>query len=245
MTRPLPTDFLDVCARLGNGYAVMRHYKCGQATFARWQKQAGHTFRKPPKPVPDDFAEVAATQHTYAMARHYGVSNKMILRWLREAGLEAAEYVPPKKISVERTKAAKMANIKPVPDDFLSKVKGMTATDLVRHYKVSRPVVKRWCRETGTAPKAYDKSRAARMQRRRELSVVHVASGIRATKLRDDVRNMDIYDIAADKLRRICPVHRCNERGGYDPKGRFWRVGWNVISPDELLMRADKMEKAA
>jgi hypothetical protein len=41
-------------------------------------------------------------------------------------------------------------------------------------------------------------------------------------------------------LRRICAVYRCTETGRADPKGKFWRFGNAVLTPDELIARAER-----
>lgn len=46
--------------------------------------------------------------------------------------------------------------------------------------------------------------------------------------------------MAADFLRRFCPVSRCDAAGKYDPRGRYWRIGDAVLAEADIIARATR-----
>lgn len=48
-----------------------------------------------------------------------------------------------------------------------------------------------------------------------------------------------VADMAAQHLRRIAPVFRCDADGAANPKGKCWRYGNTVLTEAELLARAE------
>ena len=62
--------------------------------------------------------------------------------------------------------------------------------------------------------------------------------------IRDKPRS--IWDDAADVLRaERWAVYRCDEKGKADLKGRYWRAGNVILSPDDLLAKADRYRRRA
>lgn len=172
-------------------------------------------------PIPDNFAERAKELDRRNLRAFYGVSRHTIDRWIVSTGVQPYK--------------APVYNRRPIPDDFRAAAQVMHKTKLIEHYKTSDDVMSRWIRESGIRPANYvpRPMLLARMGHAHKVSV-------------NTVRHTSIYDEAADALRRErFPVNRCNDRGGYDPEGRFWRVGWSTVTPDELLTRAAKYQRRA
>ncbi|MGN6290413.1 MAG: hypothetical protein ACTHNA_14255 [Sphingopyxis terrae] len=48
-----------------------------------------------------------------------------------------------------------------------------------------------------------------------------------------------VADMAAQHLRRIAPVFRCDADGAANPKGKCWRYGNTVLTEAELMARAE------
>lgn len=171
------------------------------------------------RPIPDDLAIVGPTMTRDELAAHYSVGKTLLKEWLRCKGVQS------KKVTFQR----------PVPDDFAANVRVMHASALARHYSTGFDVIARWCGELGVQPQPAPKSTYARPTLAR-MGKVHPAIG----------RTVHTpYDDAAYVLRKFFAVNRCNDRGGYDPKGKFWRVGVNICTPDELLSRAERYRERA
>lgn len=173
------------------------------------------------RPAPDDLLEIRATlRGTDKMARHYRASSRTVQRWLREAGDAPLRSLPPP------------ANRRPCPDDFAAQVGGKTVNGLVDHYRTSRDCVERWLAETGLKPLP----KAARVNLTPTLGRgVNIAA----------IRTWTIYDDAAAAIQRHMPVYRCTKTGRADLDGTLWRVGNVICTPDELLARAARYERAA
>lgn len=174
---------------------------------------------KGPAPVPADFAEQCKVLTKTQLEAHYKRTDKTIRRWLEKTGLTAAK--PPKCIPPDRTRA--------VPDDWAEMAPRYTRNQLIQHYRTSDQVVARWERESG-------------IKARRPVTGMRMPRGARLTV---QARPSSIFDDAADVLRRFGAVYRCNEKGGADQKGKWWRVGWSVLTGDELLERAERKRSAA
>lgn len=228
--RPIPADFTEVALKLGRSTTrIQGHYSAGQATVARWMAEAGiPSIGCSLRPVPDDFARVAPTMFQSKLAKHYKTSEKAVKRWIKETGI-----APMKAVNVTKFKAL------PVPDGFAELAPTMFNAELARHYGASYKTIRRWLTEAGVEAKHYKlrphkSSKGARTVANilpRQIVKTHVKS---------------IYDEAADALRRErFPVNRCDDRGRFDPKGDFWRVGWSVLTADELLQRAARYRSAA
>ena len=48
-----------------------------------------------------------------------------------------------------------------------------------------------------------------------------------------------------EPVRMMATPVRCNDKGGYDPKGKMWRVGWSILTGAELLERAERTKARA
>lgn len=172
------------------------------------------------RPCPEDFAKKAPTMSIERLVKHYRTSRIAVRRWLAETGAPC--------LSVNN-----VSNIeRPVPDDFAQVAPTMTFTALRRHYQTGEAVVRRWIKQSGVSAKRH----VPRWNGGYKLPHGHFV----------EMRNYSAFDEAADILRRErFPVNRCDERGRYEQAGDFWRVGWSVLTPDELLERADRYRRRA
>lgn len=173
-------------------------------------------------PVPPDFAETAARLVSRkALTRHYGKGKETIIAWMDAVGL-------PQQVRKER---------RPCPDDFAALAPTMTKAEIGRHFKADNVMVNRWLAETRTEAIPADQSdilRRAWQHRRPAYRVTpDVSRHTPALAGREEA--------AAQHLRRFYPqVCHCNERGGADPKGKFWRCGNAVVDGAELVERAER-----
>lgn len=175
----------------------------------------------PKKPMPDDFAQVVLTMPRHDLARHYGTSYRAVQRWIAEAG-----------VNVSFRQGVPASNRRPVPDDWEQNAPTMAKFALMKLYRTSDTVIDRWAAETGVAPKPYKPTNPlSRMGQHHRVKI--------ATQ---SPRSM--AEMAADDLRRErFTIHRCNERGRFDLKGKYWRLGFSIITDDELLVRAAKYRR--
>lgn len=169
--------------------------------------------------MPADFPDVCMTMKRFELQKHYGCSSRILMRWFEELGMRYARRGP---------------GPRPAPHDFAERAPTMTRKALRRHYRTSDELIVRWLEEAGIQPvtRAKPKPAAIRPPRRTYVAVSD--------------RVITIFDEAADVLRRErFAVYRSNERGGADQAGEFWRVGNSVLTPDELLMKADRYRRRA
>lgn len=170
------------------------------------------------RPVPADFVAVSERCTSRdAVAEHYRVSATLVARWEADAG-----YRRPSHRAV------------PIPADFAAVAPTMTKAHLVRHYRVSETTVCKWIAACGAAPMTM-------AQWRRALAGV----GGCDMAANDQFRARECHEIAANVLRRYAAVFRCDARGKACPGGGYYRVGNAIITPDELLARAERKRVAA
>lgn len=233
--RPMPDDFREVAARLKYVKYIAKHYTSGQATVERWFREAGI---KPGKrqvhELPADFAERAKTMHGFALSQHYGVAPKVVRRWADEAGvtLIKGRVIPP-------------AKRRECPADFAQMAAVLTYTGLCNHYNTGRSAVDRWVSETGATPLVFVRKPAeAKPKAGKPSRGLYHAIGI-SSNIAAAAKPYTAHDRAADMIRPYVAVYRCDERGKQNDKGKFWRVGMVVVTPDELLARAARYERKA
>ena len=180
--------------------------------------------RKPLRAIPSDFAEKAKTMCRNQLVKHYRTSDKAVGRWADECG------VHPLKVMM-----------RPAPDDWEQLCAKHTAAELRRLLKADIKVIKRWISETDIEPVPFDLKSIIPPSRKpntlKQMGTPHKAI------IRDKPRS--IWDDAADVLRHYGPVYRCDENGKADQKGRYWRAGMAILTPDDLLSRADRYRRRA
>lgn len=184
---------------------------------------------KPSKPVPADFAEIAPHRTRHQLCVRYQAQYLAVDRWLAETSLEPLK---------DDRRAA--------PPEFAELAPRYTAHRLGVMLKACHKTVRRWAQELGIEihsnpiprePKPR-KPRAPRV-RERKAPVLRQKYWRGAPKSFDH-RNVDmsVEGRAADYLRHIAPVYRCDERGRFLATGKFWRTGNVLMTTDELIDRA-------
>ena len=224
ITRPVPADFAQV-APLLYPTQLAAHYSAGFSTVMRWCSETGIVPKKSVtgsalcRPVPDDFAALAPTMIKSELRRHYGTSGEIINRWLSETGVSAKQPGPP-------------INKMPVPDDFAEQCARHYTAELVRHYGCSLETINRWAKESGCKPRKF-------------RNITNIDRMGNPPRVRIPLqRTWTEEDIAADELRRFGPVYRCDDKGRADQKGGFWRIGFGVLTGEELIARAARKRAA-
>lgn len=121
-------------------------------------------------------------------------------------------------------------NAKPLPDDFRQIAPTMTKRELQLHYRVHwSGTIDRWLAEAGVQARKF-------IPRANRLSLMGRPKAAMELK-----RQKTDYEIAADVLRRErFPVNRCNEDGSYNLNGKYWRVGRNIYTPEEMIQKAKR-----
>lgn len=224
--RPMPADFADN-AWLGMRELKVKYRSCFR-TIARWRAELGGSDpRDPLANPPADFAAMAAKSNKTMLKQHYGVGDDRLRTWLRVSGIPAA--------SPQFTKRRQ------APDDLAELARTMTVTQIANHYRCYWGTAKRWLEEAGIEAGAASQPVPAK-----GASGGFVFRGHAAVRQARDMRMYSVHDQAADVLRRErFVVFRCDERGRADQKGAHWRIGNTLLTPDELLARADKYRRKA
>lgn len=170
---------------------------------------------KVPDPIPEDFAEFAVGKPLINLARHYGKCRRTVQRW--RAQLEMPERVgrgapPPSR---------------PLPDDFATVAVGKTVAELSKHYVAGHRTVERWLSQAGVA-----RTVTKRTNGPNPMGVL--------TLVQRDHRDYTQAGQAADYLRRLSPLTRCDPAGRYDANGTCWRRGSTVLTAGDVIARAER-----
>ena len=223
ITRPVPADFATV-APLLYPTQLAAHYSAGFSTVMRWCSETGVKAKQSltgshlHRPCPADFAAVCPTMLKFQLRRHYQTSGEAINRWIAETGATPKQPQPTNRL--------------PVPDDFAEQCARHYTAELVRHYGVSLETVNRWAKEAGCKPRKF-------------RNVTNIDRMGNPPRVRIPLqRTWTEEDIAADELRRFGPVYRCDDKGRADQKGGFWRIGFGVLTGEELIARAARKRAA-
>jgi hypothetical protein len=190
------------------------------------------------RPRPDDFEQMAAHKTVDALHLHYKTGRRQVRRWLAEVNMKAA---PPS--------AAGGRMPIPAPDDFAEIAPTMSQTSLSIYYGVDHKVIRRWVKETGVSsqpsrlgPRLGQPRMPAAPKPKVKAANWRFAGGNKPVAVSSTSKTM--LDLAADTLRRErFTVYRCDERGRFDLKGKYWRIGFSVLTGDELLERAAKYQR--
>lgn len=222
--RPRPDDFADN-AWLSQK-VLTQMYAAGQQTISRWRAELGEDDpRLACQMPPDDLAERMNGSSKAALCRHYGVGVDRMNSWLKTL-VTGPAYL--------QTRPRR-----PIPDDFAEVGPTLTISEMKRAYTADYDTVKRWCNERDVVPATYDYTKTPPPR-------TFTFRGHAQTLRHADLRTITMYDEAADILRRErFIVFRCDARGRANPKGDFWRSGNTLLTPDELLQRAQKYRKVA
>lgn len=175
----------------------------------------------PTLPAPADFADHYQDRIEDIRLR-YRVTTATIHRWLSECGLTRASLV-------------KGPADKPAPEGYADFAAVETVRALMERYGVSRHVIRRWDAEVGRTRARFEQVRVS--AKAKGTASIHKIGNTR-TPFEQAHRDHSQAGQAADYLRRLGPVVRCDADGAYDPRGDFYRRGSTVLTPDELVDRA-------
>ena len=223
--RDMPHDFHKVMELLnGKRAAIREYYKCGKHALERWLAEGGYSraenlYRQ--RPVPEDYIQMAAKMHRNQIMLHYDADERMVGRWARKTGV--------KPVPFNRPGADAKADV--IPADFADNCAKMTQSGLRQHYHTDK--VKEWIKRTGIKPLTAGEYVKMQNAKRKERERIRVSNKV---KVRIDV----VHEVAAKTLARYAPTYRCNERGKVDVVGAFFRHGMTVLTPDELLAKAER-----
>jgi hypothetical protein len=220
---PAPDDF----AKVAPGRSIkqlQRHYAAGYKTVLRWMIKSGIKPIRTCRTIPTDLAKSAKTMTGSELARHYDIPEKVMRGMLKRAGIEAAVYAGHQK--------------QPVPDDLAARCAEMTKAELVKHYGVGNWIVNRWLIEARLTARKHIPSTVYN----RPLTRYVRTPGYR--NLASVKRDTSAEDLAADILRRVGPVYRCDEKGLAAERGTLWRFGNIILTGDQLLERAERRRVA-
>lgn len=223
-TLPMPADFPAKMLELKLA-ELAKHYGRDYAVVLRWADEAGRpkmSTAHPERPVPDDFAEHAATETNEQLIQRYRCGRKVLFRWRRETGIKAAP----------RGKGGTAPL--PIPDGFALSAPVHTLKDLRINYGRSAATILKWCAQLGVSP------RRAAPTRQRTTSRGVMASTKMFNPTAPAIRRDDsLAGRAADYLRRFGSVYRCDAQGNQLSDGFFWcRGGRFVLTDDEIIERA-------
>ena len=216
-------------AKTMTGAQLARHYGIGHQAISRHLKRAGLTAQRhaPVTNIEDmpDIMEKAKVLHLAALARHYGLTAKKMAYRVKVLGIKPAP------------KPAQFGTTKSVADDkyadLAERAKEMHARALARHYGVTAPTITKTLRKRGIVAAPPPKY-IPRPNAKRTLPYKFIP---RATPF-TDTRIKTHADLAAEFLQRECAVYHCDEDGRANPKGKFYRRGRAVLTPDEVIARA-------
>ena len=228
-----PDGFADKARELDINVERLRiHYQAGQATIYRWLSEVGmsKTRAMADKP-PVDLAERVKVMKRDDLADHYGVGVRLVAKWTKLIGVKF-----------------KQATARPVPLDFTDNARVQTVWGLRKIYGCGEKTIDRWLAETGVKAQKYIpippiSARRATRQKVKRNRVTTARMG-KVQPVFHGKQSASNYDIAADTLRRErWIVYRCNDKGLAAEKGKFWRCGTLVLTPDELLAKAARYER--
>lgn len=240
-----PADFAEQAHRPTSELA--RHYGVHPATVRTFRRRLGLPQFQPnhlPKPLmqmPDDFHEIAPTLGCHKLARHYRVADKTARRWLYESGLNRPFH-------------------KVIPEDFEGVAPTLTVPEAQARWGMSFQTIYRWEKVKGIKCKRIAgqaemirkaKVRAANPPKAaKEKPVDFVRADppprkvhkARATGLRDHgpLRDMTRAGQAADFLRKLDAVRRCDAKGAFSLTGEHWHFRGRLYDAAGIIERAER-----
>ena len=227
--RPLPADFAEQRERLKTQERLMKHYRSSYEIVGRWIREADPDYTPYNRSVitPEAFREAAKTMTRKELIAYFRIGEHRFASLVRSTG---AKPVPHQRGG---------KHFKSAPDGFAEAASTKTIRELALQFRAGRTAVRRWIAELGVTP--------AKRDYVKQVKAPAKAIGANAIyRSLATTRTTTIYDDAADMLRRErWIVFRATENGKADPQGQWWRVGNVVVTPDELIQRAEKYRRRA
>ena len=208
---------------------LARHYGIGHQAISRHLQRAGLTAQRhtPAADISEtpNILEMAKVLHLAALARHYGMTPKKMAYRVKVLGIRPAPK-PAQKGSTKAVADEKYA-------DLAERAKEMHMSALARHYSVTAATMTKTLRKRGIVP-AVAPRYIPRPSAKRAATYKFIPHATPFT----DRRVKSSADLAAEFLQRECAVYHCDDIGRPDPKGKFYRRGRAVLTPDEVIARA-------
>lgn len=173
------------------------------------------------RPIPDDYAAHAAVETTRELGLRYNVASSTMARWNREIG------------------RAPMMGGRPalsIPDDYAERARMTPQRALAEHYGVGRGTVQEWHKRAGVSRER----KAAEPKPKAPKALIAPAKLVTHHKVMkvEVYRDFSVAGQAADFLRRLGPLWRCDADGRQTVRGRYWRRGSAVLTDAEIIARA-------
>ena len=208
---------------------LARYYGVGHQAISRHLQRAGLTAQRhtPAADISEtpNILEMAKVLHLAALARHYGMTPKKMAYRVKVLGIRPA----PKPAQLGSTKAV----VDEKYADLAERAKEMHVSALARHYGVTAPTMTKTLRKRGIVaakpPKYIPRPNAKRAA---PYKLIPHATPFTNRRVKSSA------DLAAEFLQRECAVYHCDDIGRPDPKGKFYRRGRAVLTPDEVIARA-------
>lgn len=192
-------------------------------------------FNPPLRAAPADFAAIAPTLTINGAVLFWRTGADTVKRWAAE-------------LSVRLLSGPDL--LEPAPANWAQLCAENSASALRKKFGWGNKIITRWSNETRIHPR--DGRAQSKPNQRHNARVMrkvvrpNLSRMGSPTVIAHDNRVKSIWDDAADVLRaERWTVYRCNPRGAYFEKGKFWRVGNVVVTPEELLQRAAKYQRKA
>lgn len=234
---PIPDDFAQHVHETDK--ALAERYGYNPRTIASMRKRAGVPPSTLMRAPPADLAAMHAKHGRNALSKHYRCGDATLMRWLVSAGL----YVPAAPI--------------PVPDWWAVDAPKLLVLDAAARAGVGKDTVHRWEKATGVlCIRKRQLAKAPRRKRKpkqpvavREKSVEFCRSTPTRTSFKpkgatlrtaSPQRDMTRAGQAADHLRRLDPVRRCDASGEYAQTGDHWHFRGRVYDAAGIIERAER-----
>ena len=184
-----------------------------------------------PRKATREIIEPIAADHTVSeMGRILGMSASVIARACEKFG-----------ITPKRLKTNDYSNLPELAET-------MYMAELARHYGVSYGAMCKTCHRLGVHPIKQTE------EQKREVAIRACAAARAAQPTRlsprlrtqfhtagvTDHRAKTTADLAQEFLQKECAVFHCTEDGKPDQKGKFYKRGSRILTPDELIAMATR-----
>lgn len=125
-----------------------------------------------------------------------------------------------------------------LPLDFADQWRIMNHSKLGKHYGRSPRTITHWVKLAGLV-RTHNTPRTTPLAKPRLVSGNNTG-GHKPAKFTDVRRDTSLAGQAADHLRRLSAVYRCNDQGTPAIGGKFWNRGGHVLTDADIIERAER-----
>jgi len=175
-----------------------------------WQAHGGKP--RVERQLPDDFAQLATNMTNDELAAHYRTRKENITLWRKLTGVFAVRVPPPPRQHPT------------LPAGFALDAPGLTMKQAKERYNRGETTLNRWAIEADIC------FRTPRLAK----TIMGPKGAVDRTQ-----RDMTRAGQAADYLRRLSSVFRCDANGRAKTNGKFWRRGSATLTDADLIERAE------